>query len=144
MADVLYNSYFVNQMNGNIDLDTDDIAVALVTSDYTPDINTHESFDDITNEVTGDGYTAGGETIANTTVTKDNTDNAGVFEGDNVSWTDSTITAAGAILYKRTGTATTSWLIGYLDFDGDQSSNVGTFEIQWDSNGIIRSKQEIV
>jgi len=137
MADVIYNAFKKNIMNGGIDLDTDTIKVALVTSTYTPNQDTHEDFADVTNEVTGTGYTAGGAAIANKTVTADNTDNEGVFDGDDVTWASSTITARGAVIYKDTGTASTSLLICYLDFGSDQSSSSGDFTIQWNSEGIL-------
>lgn len=141
MADVFFNGFKKNIMNGNIDLDNDTIKVALVTSDYTPNIDTHEAFSDITNEVTGTGYTAGGNTIANAQVTQNNTDDVGVFDGDDVTWSNATITARGAIIYKDSGVASTSYLVAYLDFTTDQSSSVGTFEIQWNANGILRLAQ---
>lgn len=137
MADVIYNSFKGAIMDGGVDLDTDTIKVALVTSTYTPDQDTHDFFDDVTNEVSGTGYTAGGETIANDDVTVDTTDNEGVYDGDDVTWASSTITARGAVIYKSTGTASTSPLICYLDFGSDQSSSAGDFTIQWNSEGIL-------
>jgi hypothetical protein len=55
--------------NKEIDWDTDTIKVALTTSTYTPNLDTHDYFDDITNEITGTGYTAGGATLASKTIT---------------------------------------------------------------------------
>ena len=124
-------------MNGSIDLDTDTIKVALVTSSYTPNQDTHDNFDDVTNEVTGTGYTAGGASLANKAVTADTTDNEGVFDADDVTWSSSTITARGAVVYKSTGTASTSPLICYLDFGSDQTSSSGNFTITWNSEGIV-------
>lgn len=124
-------------MDGSIDLDTDTIKVALVTSSYTPDQDTHEDFADVTNEITGTGYTAGGAALANKAVTKDTTDNEGVFDADDVTWSSSTITARGAVVYKDSGTASTSWLVCYLDFGSDQSSSSGNFTIQWNAEGIL-------
>ena len=124
-------------MDGSIDLDTDTIKVALVTSSYTPNQDTHEDFADVTNEVTGTGYTAGGAALANKAVTKDTTDNEGVFDADDVTWSSSMITARGAIVYKDSGTASTSWLVCYLDFGSDQSRSAGNFPIQWNAEGIL-------
>lgn len=137
MADVIYNSFKQKIMDGSIDLDTDTIKVALVTSSYTPDQDTHEDFADVTNEITGTGYTAGGAALANKAVTKDTTDNEGVFDADDVTWSSSTITARGAVVYKDSGTASTSWLVCYLDFGSDQSSSSGNFTIQWNAEGIL-------
>jgi len=137
MADVVYNAFKKNIMNGTIDLDTDTIKVMLVTSDYTPDIDLHDYKDDVTNEVSGTGYTAGGKALTTTSVTQDNTDDEGVFDADDVTWSSSTITARGAVLYKDTGAASTSPLICYFDFTSDQSSSNGDFTIQWNAEGII-------
>ena len=137
MADVIYNSFKQDVMNGGIDLDTDTVKVALVTSSYTPDQDAHDNFDDITNEVTGTGYSAGGATLSNKAVTKDNTNNRGVFDADDVAWSSSTITARGAVIYKSTGTASTSKLICYKDFSTDKSSVSDTFTIQWSADGIL-------
>ena len=137
MANVIYNSFKSKIMDGSIDLDTDTIKVALVTSSYTPSQDDHEDYADITNEVVGTGYTAEGATLANAAVTKDNTDNEGVFDADDVTWGSSTITARGAIVYKDSGTAATSWFIAYFDFTSDQSSNNGDFTITWNAEGIV-------
>lgn len=137
MADVIYNNFKKNIMNGGIDLDTDTIKVALVTSSYTPDQDTHEFFSSVTNEVVGTGYTAGGATLAGKAVTADNTDNEGVFDADDVVWTTSTITARGAVLYKSTGVAGTSALIAYIDFGSDKISTAGSFTIAWNAEGIL-------
>ena len=135
----IYNTFKKLIMDGGIDLDTsgDTIKVALCTSTYTPNIDTHDYFDDITNEVVGTGYTAGGATLANQATTVDTTDDEGVFDADDVAWTTSTLTARYAIIYKSTGTSSTSPLIGYIDFSSDKSSVTGTFTIQWNAEGIL-------
>lgn len=138
MADVIYNSFKRDIMNGSIDLDTDTIKVMLVTSTYTPDQDAHTKRSNITNEVSGTNYTAGGTALANKAVTADNTDNEGVFDADDVSWATSTITARGAVLYKsRGGVDTADELICYLDFGSDKISTAGTFTIQWNAEGIL-------
>jgi len=137
MASVIYNSFKRDIMNGGIDLDTDTIKVALVTSSYTPDIDAHDNYDDITNEVAnGNGYTTGGATLS-VTVSVDNTDDEGVFDATDTSWTTSTITARGAVIYKSTGVGSTSKLICYIDFGSDKSSSSGTFQITWAAEGIL-------
>lgn len=137
MANVIYNNFKKLIMNGGVDLDTDTIKVALVTSSYTPDQDAHDFFDDVTNEVSGTGYTAGGATLGSKAVTADNTDNEGVFDAADVTWTTSTITARGAVVYKDTGSAATSALICYFDFGSDQVSSSGDFTITWNSEGIL-------
>jgi hypothetical protein len=137
MADVVYNGFKNKIMDGSINLESDTIKVALVTSSYTPDIDAHHNFDDITNEVTGTGYSAGGATISNIAVTTDDTNDEGKVDGDDVTWSTSTITARGAVVYKSVATATQSWLICYFDFTADKSSSAGDFKIQWHADGIL-------
>jgi len=138
MANVIYNSFKRDIMNGSIDLDTDTINVMLVTSSYTPDQDNHDKRDDITNEVTGTNYSAGGAALAGKAVTADNTDNEGVFDANDLTWATSTITARGAVLYKaRGGAASADELIAYIDFGSDKVSSAGNFTIQWDAEGIL-------
>lgn len=138
MANVIYNSFKRDIMNGSIDLDTDTIKVMLVTSAYTPDQDAHDKRDDVTNEVSGSGYSAGGSALANKAVTADNTDNEGVFDADDLSWATATITARGAVLYKsRGGAASADELLMYIDFGSDIVSTGGTFLITWAAEGIL-------
>lgn len=137
MADVIYNVFKLNIMNGGIDLDTNTIYVMLVTSAYTPNQDTHLDRADVTNEVSGTGYTSGGAEITSKTVTQDDTDNEGVFDGADVTWSTATITARGAVIYKSTGVAANDTLICYLDFGSDQSSSAADFIIAWNAEGIV-------
>lgn len=138
MASALYNSFKRDIMNGAIDLDTDTIHVALVTSTYTQDIDAHTKFSDITNEVSGTGYTAGGAALASKVVAVDNTNDRGSFDAADSSWTSSSITARAAIIYKkRGGAASADELIAYIDFGANKTSDGGTFLITWHANGII-------
>lgn len=135
MADVIYTSFKRDIMNGAIDLDTDTIKVMLVTSSYTASAS-HTKRSDITNEVVGTGYTAGGSALGSPTVTNVSTN--GVFDANDVSWTTSTITARGAVLYKsRGGASSADELICYLDFGSDKISTAGTFLISWNASGIL-------
>lgn len=102
-----------------------------------PDQDAHDFFNDVTSEATGTGYTAGGATLGSKTVTYTSGTNTQAFDAADTSWTSSTITARYAIIYKSTGTASTSPLIGYVDFGADVVSTAGTFQITWDSAGIF-------
>ena len=138
MADVIYNSFKRDIMNGSLDLDTDDIKVMLVTSTYTVDQDAHTKRSDITNEVSGTGYSAGGSSLASKTVAVDNTDNEGVFDAADLTWSSSTITARAAVLYKaRGGASSADELLCYFDFGADKSSSAGNFTLQWNSEGIL-------
>lgn len=126
-----------NCVNGTVDFDTDTIKVAL-TDGYTPNQDTHEFFDDISGEVTGTGYTAGGETLASKSVTYDTGTNETRLDAADTTWSTSTITADHAVIYMDTGSAATSPLLGYVNFDGDQTSSSGDFTITWASTGVLK------
>lgn len=100
----------------------------LLTSSHTPDIDAEEYIDDVSaNEVSGTGYTAGGEAVTNLSVTVDDTNDRAYIDADDVEWTNSTITARYAYLYEDTGTPATSVIVGYYDYSTDKTSTSGTF-----------------
>jgi hypothetical protein len=135
----LYGVPFKNLLDGTapFDLNTDTIKAALAQSGYTPNQDTHDFFNDITNEASGTGYTAGGKTLTTPTVAYDTATNVIKFDADDVAWTGATFTARYAIVYKDTGTPSTSPLLFYVDFGGDQAVSSGTFTINWHANGLI-------
>ena len=139
MPSKLYGNFLLKALNKEVDFDTDTIKVALVSSSYTPDQDAHDYFNDVsTYEVSGTGYTAGGNTLASKTATYDSANNVIVLDAADTTWASSTITARYAVVYDSTGTSSTSALIGYVDFGSDQSSTNGNFTITWDSTGIVR------
>lgn len=137
MPDVIYNSFKTNLMNGNIDLDTNSFKCMLVTSAYTPNQDMHVDRADVTNEVTGTGYTAGGVALTSLSVTQDNTFDRGEWDFADPVWPSSTITARGAVIYKDTGVAANDLLVAYIDFGSDKSSSGGEFRLTINSEGFL-------
>jgi predicted anti-sigma-YlaC factor YlaD len=140
MPSKLYGQFLAKALNKEVDWDSDTIKVALLTSSYTPNQDTHDYFDDVsTYEVTGTGYTAGGQTLGSKTVSYDAATNVIMLDAADTTWTSSTITARYAVVYDDSGaTAGAKALIGYVDFSSDQSSTSGNFTITWDATGIVR------
>ena len=135
----LYGVAMKNQYDGTsvVDWDTNTIKVALLTG-HTPAQDTHDFFNDVSaNEITGTGYTADGAALTTKTVTYDTASDQVRLDADDTSWTTSTLSATHAVVYKDTGTASTSPLIGLIDFGGTVSTTAGTFQITWDSTGIV-------
>ena len=135
-----YHSWQELQLNGTavIDWDTDTIKVALATASYTPSASTHDYFNDITNEVSGTNYTAGGDTIDNISVSESG--GTTTVDGDDVAWLQSGTgfsDARYAIIYKSTGTAATSPLVGYIDLSTDKGNVSGDLTIQFNASGIF-------
>ncbi|AXQ68276.1 hypothetical protein HOT99_gp072 [Caulobacter phage CcrBL10] len=132
MASLVYNSMLHDLVNGDIAFDTDTFKVMLVTSAYTPNKDTHTRKNQVTNEVTGAGYTAGGQASA-VTITPDTANDREDLSFATVTWTSATITARAAVIYKDTGTASTSPLIAYVDFGTDVSSTNANFAVSFSS-----------
>lgn len=128
MASLIYNSCLNDMATGAIDFDTNSFKILLVTSSYTPNKDTHTKRSDVTNEITGTGYTAGGASTT-VTVTNDTANDRIDIDFSDVSWSTATLTAAAAVIYKTTGTASADNLVAYLDFGGNVTSTNGTFTL---------------
>jgi hypothetical protein len=134
----LYGTPMKNLFGGNgvWDWDTDTIKCALTTnSTYTVDIDTHDFFNDVTNELTGTGYTAGGATLTASAPTYDTATDQIRLDAADTTWTTSDDHGRISVVYKSTGTASTSPLISFLDFGADVTTSAGTFQITWDATG---------
>jgi len=123
-------------MRGEIALLQDTIKVALLGSTYTPS-QSHASWSNVSShEVSGTGYTAGGEALSNKGITPDTNNIRSTFDADDVTWANSEITARYAVLYDDT--ASGKPLIALVDFGEEKSSSNGSFTIQWHADGILR------
>jgi hypothetical protein len=131
----LYGKVFVALANKEIDLDDSNVKVMLTTSSYVPD-QAHDYKNDVTNEVSGNGYTTGGAVLISPAVTYNASTGAWKFTADPTTWSSATITARYAIVYYNTGLAATSPLICYVDFGEDQVAIGGTFTITWSADGV--------
>ena len=113
------------------------IKVAAATNTYSINQDTHDFFDDITNEVTGTNYTAGGATLGSQTLTRSTT--TVTFDGADITWTQSGAgfsTARKFPVYLSTGTASTSRLFSLVTADADVGNVTGDLTIQWNASGI--------
>ncbi len=139
MASLVYNAAKITLSNGStINWVSDTVKVMLVTSSYTPDKDLHDFRDDVTNEVVGTGYTAGGMALVNKAHTQDDSNDRAVFNANDLVWSTATITARAAVLYKsRGGASSADELIAYVDFLADKSSTAADFTIQWHADGIF-------
>lgn len=130
--------------SGSIDLSSVTTKCALVAAGYTPNQNTHDFFNDITNEVTGTGYTAGGNTCANPSVTLSAAGLVTIDFDDPATWLQDAAgfnDAVRAIFYRDSGVATTSELIGYTDTFTAGGNVAGDFEVALSASGLITSSR---
>jgi hypothetical protein len=105
------------------DLDTDVLKIALYTADANlgPDTTVYSA----TNEVSGTGYTAGGEVLLNVIVQQGNGTGYATF--DDPSWPGANFTTRGALIYNYTKGNKS---IGVFNFGTDQSMTNQGFTIQ--------------
>lgn len=137
MSSFIYNSAKLRILQRDFDFVNDEIKVALVTAAHVPDKDVHEYFADITNEVSGTGYTAGGQALENITLAEDDANDRAILDADNLIWSVASFTARAAVIYKNTGTAATSPLLAYIDFEEDLEAAGEDFILQWHEDGIL-------
>lgn len=133
MASLIYNSCLDDLAKGNINFNADTFKCMLVQSGYAPDKDTHLKRSAVTNEASGTGYTTGGATVT-ATVTKDTANDRVDVSFSNPSWSNSTISANAAVIYKsRGGASSADELVAYVDFGATVSSTSGTFSVTFSS-----------
>lgn len=118
-----------------VDYLLDSHKIALVTNTYTPDFDTHDFFADVTNEISGTNYTAGGKVITGLTPTFA-LGSAGQLKYDlttDQSWASASFTARGAVWYADA--LASDPLLFAQTFGSDFTATNGTFTIQLASGG---------
>lgn len=113
----------------------DTFEIALFTSSATLGATTTAY--STTNEVSGSGYTAGGNTL--TTVAPTSSGTTAFLDFNDTTWSTATITARGALIYNSTQS---DKAVAVIDFGADKTSTAGDFTIVFPaadaSNAIIR------
>jgi len=110
-----------------IALYTEDAVLSAATTAYTT-----------SNEVSGIGYSAGGNTLTISTAPTTSGTTAFLSFGT-TTWSTATITARGALIYQAGGSTPA---VAVLDFGGNKTSTAGDFQITFPTadatNAIIR------
>lgn len=130
------SSFKEELLKGVHDFENDTFKIALYTSSATLDASTTAYT--ATNEVSGTGYTAGGEELDSPTVTLSGTTAFVDFADE--TWASSSITARGALIYNSTAAGNPA--VAVFDFGGDKTSTAGDFVVQFPtadaSNAVVR------
>lgn len=132
------NSFKQELLHGIHDFRTtgDTFKIALYTSTATLSKSTTAYA--TTNEVSGTGYTAAGNTL--TKVNPSLSGDTALTDFGDSTWSTSTITARGALVYNDTEAGNNSIFV--LDFGSDKSSSAGDFIVKFPAadatNAIIR------
>lgn len=127
----IYPTAIGRLFTAEIDLDTDDLKVALV--DNSAAYSSADSiFDDVSStEITGTGYSAGGVTL--TGVSVDSNDDIITLNADDATWPTSTLSAYGAVVYADLATP---YLICFIDFNDEAATTAEDFVIDF-SAGVL-------
>jgi len=125
-------------MKGDIDFSSATFKMMLLDSGYTLDLTDTQLGDVSANEITGTGYTAGGETL--TTVTVSRSGAKTTFDADNIVWSTATFTCRFGVIY-ASGTfgGLVNPIVSYVLFDdtpADVSVTGQDFTVQIGANGI--------
>lgn len=137
----LCNSFKTELLGGVHDLDTDVIKLALIkdTPSGSYDAST-TNYSDVTgnsDEASGTNYTTGGAILGSATISLDN--NTAIVDFADVTFSSSTVSADGCIIYNSTQS---NRAIAVIDFGGTVSSATGdftiTFPVAGASTAIIR------
>lgn len=116
-------------------LETDTIKIALYTANASLGATTTEYTS--TEEITGTGYTAGGEILTGANVSSSN--NTAYVTFDNAVWNPASFTCRGALIYNSTQGNKS---IAVLDFGSDKTATSTftiTFPADTSTSAIIRS-----
>lgn len=140
ISQAMCTSFKVGILGGDFDFSSgtaQTFKIALYTSSATLDASTTAY--SATNEVSGTGYSAGGNTLTISQVPTSSGTTAFLDFAD-TTWATATITARGALIYLADGA--TNPAVAVLDFGSDKTSTAGDFTIQFPtadaSNAIIR------
>lgn len=118
-----------------IDLTADTHKYEFVSDSYTPDFNTHDEEADITNEVTGTGYTTGGEAVvAPSWVTSSGFQ---AFDHNDISLPNTTLSLVEGIV-EFDDTIAGDPLLVAVDFGTSYSTSNGTFAVTLNGSGLWR------
>lgn len=143
----LYDTFRKKQISGSgtVNLTSLTLKMMLVTASYTPNQNTHDFRDDLgATEVSGTGYTAGGNTLATVTATLDGSGNVVIDANDPATWTQDSAgfsNARRAIIYiARGGASSADELVAYsADFGSDLGNASADLTVTLNASGLITS-----
>lgn len=127
MAATLYPTAKQHFMLGEIDLEDDTIKAVIVSTSYSYSA-AHDAYDDVSAQAICTPVTLGTKSV---TVVG----TAAVFDAADVTPTDVDGAIGAIIIYKDTGTPSTSWLIAHLDNMAELPASIsgGSCPITWDS-----------
>ena len=125
-------------VNGDVDFIGGTVKAALTSNSYVPNQDTHDFFNDVTNEVSGSGYTGGGVALTSKTASYNSGTNTLTLDAADPTWATLSIAEIRyVVFYVDTGDPSTSPLISYMDFETNYAPSAQNFTVNLASTGII-------
>jgi hypothetical protein len=124
----LTTSFKSQMVQGQQNLAANTLKLALYTGFATlgPDTTVYST----TNEITGTGYTAGGNTLSGVTIST-SADGVVYINFSNVVWTNASFTTRGALIYNASQSNAS---VAVLDFGADKTCTNQTFTVTMPTN----------
>jgi len=144
MATHVFNKAKQSLLNGTIDLDTDDIRIALLSTNTTADTDNDgiEFVGDIVTLDEFDGANYVRKALATEAVNLDDPNDRAEFDADDVTFTAlgaGTRSVLGILVYKHVTNDTDSPVIAFLEYAAAKTPDSSDFVVQWDAEGIIQA-----
>lgn len=144
MASQVYNEFKRASMAGEVDLNADDIRVALVMSDTTIDTE-NDAIVFIADFATLDRANAAGYAdvaLTGEAVNKDDTNDRAEFDANDVSFTglggDASRDYVGLLVHKFVTDDTDSVVIAFVEFSAPVSGTVTQLDVTFNAEGILQ------
>lgn len=130
MATLAFNSYFNDLHLGRVVVGASTIKALITTSAYVPSKDNHSTRANITNEVSGTGYTAGGVTVT-ATLSQDLANDRTTLTLGAIAINSTTVSGMRQVVYyvSNGGQASADYLIAVVDFGSDYSTSNQTINI---------------
>lgn len=134
----VYTQFLNTLTNKEIDLNSDELKVMLVSSAYTPNKDTDKYKSNVVGEATGEGYIVGGITLTNVQYSIDGV--TATLRADNPKWGELNIrNLRYVVLYDNTpATDDAKPLLCYIDMGETLNIINAELEVVWHLNGIMR------
>lgn len=144
MASIVYQNAIGKMMTADIDMNADDIRVALcmtnTDADTNADVDTISGFASL-DECNATGYSR--QALSSEAVNIDDTNNRAEFDAADVTFSGLSGNASraiqGALIYKHVTNDTDSIPIAFIDFASDIPATATSITIPWDAEGIIQA-----
>lgn len=111
--------------------------VMLADAAWTPNQDTLQYANAVTNEAAGSSYSSPGVTLGGVTIVTDTATNKDTLTASDVTTSGLSVVCRWAVIHVYTGVLSTSPVLGYCDLSQGVGGNITCTAIHWNALGII-------